>query len=45
VLNAAKDPKRLWIVDASNHRFSDNLEEFDRQLLDAIAWVKEHSPR
>lgn len=45
VLKSAKDPKRLWIVNASNHRFSDNLEDFDRRLLDAIAWVKEHSPR
>ena len=41
----ARDPKRLWIVNASNHRFSDNLEEFDRRLLEAIAWVNEHSPR
>lgn len=45
VLRGAKDPKRLWIVDASNHRFSDNLNEFDRQLLGAIAWVNEHTPR
>jgi pimeloyl-ACP methyl ester carboxylesterase len=45
VLDRARDPKRLWIVNASNHRFSDNLEQFDRQLLEAIAWVNEHSPR
>ena len=45
VLKAANDPKRLWIVNASNHRFSDNLDEFDRQLLAAIAWVKAHAPR
>jgi fermentation-respiration switch protein FrsA (DUF1100 family) len=45
VLTSARDPKRLWVVNASNHRFSNNLEEFDRQLLQAIAWVKEHSPR
>jgi pimeloyl-ACP methyl ester carboxylesterase len=44
VINHAKDPKRLWIVNASNHRFSDNLAEFDRQLLDAIVWVKANSP-
>jgi fermentation-respiration switch protein FrsA (DUF1100 family) len=44
VLNAAHDPKRLWIVDASDHRFSDNLAEFDRRLLDAIAWVRDHRP-
>jgi fermentation-respiration switch protein FrsA (DUF1100 family) len=45
VLDAAREPKRLWIVDASNHRFSDNLDEFDRRLLDAIAWAKAQSPR
>lgn len=45
VLHAANEPKRLWIVDASNHRFSNNLDEFDKQLLEAIAWVKAHAPR
>lgn len=45
VLARAKEPKRLWIVNASNHRFSDNLDEFDRRLLDAIAWVKANAPR
>jgi hypothetical protein len=45
VLKVARDPKRLWIVGASDHRFSDNLDEFDRRLLDAVAWVKQQSPR
>jgi len=45
VFSAAREPKHLWIVNASNHRFSDNLDDFDRQLLNAIAWVKEHAPR
>jgi fermentation-respiration switch protein FrsA (DUF1100 family) len=45
VLDAAKDPKRLWIVKASDHRFSDNLDEFDRRLLEAIAWVTANTPR
>jgi len=44
VLRGAKDPKRLWIVSASDHRFSDNLGEFDRRLLEAIAWVKANGP-
>jgi fermentation-respiration switch protein FrsA (DUF1100 family) len=39
VFAAAKQPKRLWIVKASDHRFSDNLEEFDRRLLEAIDWL------
>ena len=39
------DPKRLWVVDASDHRFSNNLSEFDRSLLAAIDWVTQHAPR
>jgi fermentation-respiration switch protein FrsA (DUF1100 family) len=39
VMAAAREPKQLWIVKASNHRFSDNLAEFDRRLLEAMAWV------
>ena len=45
LLDRAGDPKRLWVVPASDHRFSNNLKEFDRQLLEAIAWVNEHTPR
>jgi pimeloyl-ACP methyl ester carboxylesterase len=45
VMSDAQEPKRLWVVDASDHRFSDNLAEFDGRLLEAIAWVKDHSPR
>jgi fermentation-respiration switch protein FrsA (DUF1100 family) len=40
IIDAAKDPKRLWIVQASDHRFSDNLGEFDQRLLEAIAWIR-----
>ncbi len=45
VLAAAKEPKKLWIVKASDHRFSDNLPEFDRQLLEAIAWISQNAVR
>jgi fermentation-respiration switch protein FrsA (DUF1100 family) len=45
VLQGAHDPKKLWIVSASDHRFSDNLAEFDRRLVEAIEWVKQNSPR
>lgn len=43
VLDAAKEPKRLWIVKASDHRFSDNLVEFDQRLIEAIAWIRDHA--
>lgn len=39
VMAAAREPKQLWIVTASNHRFSDNLAEFDRRLLEAMSWI------
>jgi hypothetical protein len=32
----AHEPKKLWVVNASDHRFSDNLAEFDRRLLEAL---------
>jgi uncharacterized protein len=43
VLAAARDPKQLWMVDAADHRFSNNLAEFDRRVVDAIAWVRAHA--
>lgn len=30
----------VWIVKASDHRFSDNLAEVDQRLIEAIQWVK-----
>ena len=45
LLQQAQEPKKLWIVPASNHRFSDNLAEFDRTLTAAIDWVLQNQPR
>ena len=45
VLEGAKDPKKLWIINAADHRFSDNLAEFDKCLLEAISWITQHSAR
>jgi fermentation-respiration switch protein FrsA (DUF1100 family) len=45
VLDAAKEPKKLWIVKASDHRFSDNLAEFDRRLLEAVDWMSQPHAR
>ena len=41
----AKEPKQLWVVPAADHRFSDNLAEFDRRLLEAIQWISRNQPR
>jgi len=45
VMARAAEPKRLWVVDAQNHRFSGNEREFEQRLLEAIAWVKANQPK
>jgi fermentation-respiration switch protein FrsA (DUF1100 family) len=43
IIDRAGEPKRLWIVNASDHRFSGNTAEFDRRLLEAIDWVRQYA--
>jgi hypothetical protein len=43
VLGHAATAKRLWIVNAANHSFSDNLSALDDSLADAIGWVDTHA--
>ena len=43
IFEAAQEPKRLWIVNASDHRFSDNRMEFDRRLIEAVEWIRNHA--
>jgi fermentation-respiration switch protein FrsA (DUF1100 family) len=45
ILQRASEPKRLWMIDAANHRFSDKLPEFDQRLLDAMNWIAANRPR
>jgi fermentation-respiration switch protein FrsA (DUF1100 family) len=45
ILARASEPKRLWVIDAVNHRFSSNLPEFDARLMEAITWVQHNQPR
>jgi Bacterial virulence protein (VirJ) len=40
---SARDPKRLWIINAANHRFSDNTVELDARLVEAVRWINEHA--
>ncbi len=43
IMGAAKQPSRLWIVEAADHRFSNNLAEFDARLVEALDWLRQHS--
>ena len=36
----AQEPKRLWFVEASNHRFSGNEATFDLRLIEACHWIR-----
>jgi len=36
---AAREPRRLWAIDAADHRFSDKQPELRRGLLEAIEWI------
>lgn len=36
---AARQPKRLVLIDASNHRFTDKLDDLRREYERALAWI------
>jgi dienelactone hydrolase len=40
ILAQAREPKRLWVIEAADHRFSDNRPELQRRLKEAIAWTE-----
>jgi alpha-beta hydrolase superfamily lysophospholipase len=44
MMDRAADPKRLWMIEAADHRFSNNLVELNRRLLQAIDWVMSRRP-
>jgi len=44
VMAVAREPKRLWTVTASDHRFSDNQKDFQARLAEALAWIVEAAP-
>jgi hypothetical protein len=40
IMGQAREPKRLWVVEARDHRFSDNQPELQRRMREAIAWIQ-----
>jgi Bacterial virulence protein (VirJ) len=36
----AGEPKRMWVIEAANHRFSDNRDELHLRMLEALRWIK-----
>ncbi len=39
MFSRAGEPKRMWVIESSNHRFSDNRAELDRRVLEALQWI------
>lgn len=39
LLSLAAEPKRLWVVEAADHRFSDDRGELERKLGEAMEWL------
>jgi hypothetical protein len=39
MFSLAGNPKRMWIVEASNHRFSDNRSDMYRSIREALTWI------
>src|SRR6185436_13167121 len=39
IYGAAGEPKRLWMVPARDHRFSDNPAALDQRLEEALDWL------
>ena len=37
--NAAREPKKQMLIDASNHRFTDRLPELRRVYADGLVWI------
>ena len=40
MFSRASEPKKMWVVEAANHRFSDNRDELDRKILEALSWIE-----
>jgi pimeloyl-ACP methyl ester carboxylesterase len=36
----AQPPKKMWAIEAKNHRFSDNRETLEHNLLEALQWIQ-----
>jgi hypothetical protein len=40
MFSRASEPKKMWVIEAANHRFSDNRDGLDRSILEALAWIE-----
>jgi pimeloyl-ACP methyl ester carboxylesterase len=36
----AVEPKRMWVIESANHRFSNNRSELDSRMIEALQWIR-----
>ena len=36
LMGRAGEPKRMWVIEADSHRFSNARDELDRRMLEAL---------
>jgi type IV secretory pathway VirJ component len=41
----AREPKRLILIDASNHRFTDRRDDLRKQVMGCLAWIGESAAK
>jgi fermentation-respiration switch protein FrsA (DUF1100 family) len=39
LFDAAREPRRFWLVEAQNHRFDGNRDDFFRALREGLGWM------
>jgi hypothetical protein len=44
MFSRAGEPKRMWVIEAANHRFSNNRDELDLRMLEALQWITTLKP-
>jgi fermentation-respiration switch protein FrsA (DUF1100 family) len=44
LIDRAAGPKKLWLVKAADHRFSDNETELDARVVEALTWIAQNHP-
>jgi type IV secretory pathway VirJ component len=45
IIAAARQPKRLWMIEAADHRFSGRQSELASRLAEAIDWARTINPK
>ncbi len=42
--SVAREPKKLVLIPASNHRFTNRRKELQAEIIGCLAWMREHQP-